>query len=724
MAREKIPTTSFEVNVPGETPVPLFAYLYDRAGTLVARAPVEKGAVSVPGPADEIRAGRFFIAPDAGETPSIRRLARNGGYEPFIGIRELPGVIEIPPPIIDIWPFCLCVVKGRVVRGDGRPVCDARVHVCEVDRIPWLIAELPELEVLRLRDDLLDVLLNPQPLPPRPWPPEPIPGPDPAPFRAIRRESAFDSVQPRLNPQPEVPSAAVSVVQPILLQRLQSPAVPIVRAALIENFRLILPWLCLWPWWWARFECDEVRVVDTSHDGRFQTIFFHDCSDQPDLYFWVEFDFGSGFETVHRPLIACNTHWDFACGSEVTITVTDPRVPACVPPPAVGCDVNVLSIGRTVSIREIENDAAGPATEGLTQTGEPFGGKLEPRVDFGPALIGKGIEYYRWSYRRLSGPDGATSTVDAGSVPIGAWTPVTRDVVRHYRETSGATTSYPTYLLGPLPTTEAPTPNLFRIPPELTPAGDHQWRVLDEHEDLASAHFETTKLAGTPVNAGDLDLAAGRYELRLELFDSSGNLVNWTDEGITLGITDQNAPFGTGTVTTSPATNYNRVLDGTGKTVGFRMVVRVDNNDSVAVIDPVGGDITPDPACGFHEYASTSDDVTLSFEASHPNGFATYDFDVVRGATTHVPAAETTGVTGAGGNDGFSHMGGSVYSRDVSVGTLIGGCPSAAFAETLRVYAMAQNGYSRLSGYDAFASAGFALTPAHPGHGGGGPHTP
>ena len=79
---------------------------------------------------------------------------------------------------------------------------------------------------------------------------------------------------------------------------------------------------------------------------------------------------------------------------------------------------------------------------------------------------------------------------------------------------------------------------------------------------------------------------------------------------------------------------------------------------------------------------------------------------------------------GAGGNDGFSHLGGSVYSKDVSVGTMIGGCPSAAFAETPRVHATAQNGYNRLSGYDAFASAGFALTPevpAHPGPGTPGP---
>ena len=119
----------------------------------------------------------------------------------------------------------------------------------------------------------------------------------------------------------------------------------------------------------------------------------------------------------------------------------------------------------------------------------------------------------------------------------------------------------------------APAPNLFRIRPLLPPAGN-EWIVLNEHIDLATAYFDTASLAGSP-DAGPPwpdDLAAGKYEMKLELFNQLGNLVNWTDENIELRITDQDAPFGTGTVTTSLASNYNRVLDINGKTVGFRMV--------------------------------------------------------------------------------------------------------------------------------------------------------
>lgn len=159
---------------------------------------------------------------------------------------------------------------------------------------------------------------------------------------------------------------------------------------------------------------------------------------------------------------------------------------------------------------------------------------------------------------------------------------------------------------------------LFHVPPADPPAGDG-WSVWNEHVDLASSYFETASLPGTPAHGpvGDTpapaDLAAGRYELKFELFDADGNLANWTDEDIDLRITKQNAPFGTGTIETEDASGYNRILEpGSGDTLGFRMVLRVDDNHCFADIDPVEGDVPPDPACGFHEYASLTDDARLS----------------------------------------------------------------------------------------------------------------
>lgn len=65
---------------------------------------------------------------------------------------------------------------------------------------------------------------------------------------------------------------------------------------------------------------------------------------------------------------------------------------------------------------EVQTDAAGPTQEGLTNPGQPFGATIEPRVDFSRMCLidQKGIPYCRWSYCRLSGPDGLP---DAGPPP-------------------------------------------------------------------------------------------------------------------------------------------------------------------------------------------------------------------------------------------------------------------------------------------------------------------
>ena len=728
---------------------PLVAYVFDARGQLVERAEISDGQVVLPLPKGEIGKLRVFIVPaDAAfETrkPTPESLLRLGAYEPVLqpGGGRLER-IDIPGIIIDRWPFCFCWVRGRVVRQfDNRVVCDARVHICEVDRIPLLIAKLPDPDIYRLRDDLLEIFRNPPiPFPPPervpggigPFPgPGPRPGPGPAPlsraafrFRGTGAElSGFDPQPdpPRglagsgsrmfnpgdlaaLNPQPLPPKAAIEL-PPALLASLRSRSGTVLRGALIDNWKLLVPWFCLWPHWWWWFRCDELAVLATDSQGRFETTIFYPCGgDRPDLYFWVEYDFGSGFETVYHPPIGCHTYWDYACGTEITIRITDPRVPGCNEEPDLpGCQVVVLSIGPGVAVREVRTTGV----EGVTNAGEPFGATLEPRVDFSRTeLIDlRGIPYYRWSYRRLSGPDGSSTTIAAGSVPIGPWSVMTRDVYRHYK----LGTSFPSDFMGPMPTMgpgAAPAPNLTRIRPLLPPAGN-EWVVLNESIDLATGYFETASLHGAPTGAPPLpdDLAAGRYEIKLELFTAAGVLVNWTASGIDLRITAQDAPFGTGTVTTSPAPAYNRLLVG-GDTMGFRMVMRVDNNRCSADILPVGGTVTPDPVCGFHNYNVPSDLAGLSFVARHPNNFATYAYSVTLGPGPTVPVT-TSGTAGSAGTAGFTEIADFTYARDVVISVLLGPCDNAAYAERLDVWAMATNGYGTLTGYNSADNAAFAL---------------
>jgi hypothetical protein len=359
---------------------------------------------------------------------------------------------------------------------------------------------------------------------------------------------------------------------------------------------------------------------------------------------------------------------------------------------------------------EIHGDGASLANEGLTTGGAPFGGKLEPRVWFGRSdLLAKGIEYYRWSYRRLSEGDGTPL------VTPGPWSQMTRTVVRHYaKETAGEVTHEP-LALGPFSVgTES---NLFRIKPVVLPPGGIEWSVMDEREDLASAHFESQKL-GTGVNACARALvAAGKYELKLELFWGTGNKVaNWEDEGIDLEMTDVPAPFGTSTVTTEDAPNYNRIKSG-GKTQAFSMVLRVDNNCCSTGIDDLVG-AGPASVCGFYE-VNPATNVKLGFSAGHPNDFATFQFSVRQGVTTQVRLASASGRVGsspipvweAASMHAYTLSGPGDYSEWFTVAELLGSCPRAAFSEALHVWTMAQNGYGRLHGLDRFTHAGFALTP-------------
>ena len=208
--------------------------------------------------------------------------------------------------------------------------------------------------------------------------------------------------------------------------------------------------------------------------------------------------------------------------------------------------------------------------------------------------------------------------------------------------------------------------------------------------------------------------------------DTGGNLVDFTAQAIDLRITDQDAPFGAGVVDTTSAPANNRVLGTsgptTGHTLGFRMRVRVDNNFCFAEINPVGGTVTPDADCGFHNYSSPSDTARLSFTARHPNNFATFNFSSGRGTGGAIADTVTDGVAGLAASNLYGHSG-FAYAKDITVGVLTApvppstvSCPNAAFWESLGVHAMATNGYGTLSGYNASDVAAFALAQPCPSH--------
>lgn len=725
----------------------IVAYAFDHGGRLIASAPLKDQQVQLISKDDNMPAPeRILFAPPLAknrtQAPTIGELERLRAYEPvwrFDPKKFEYELLPIPEFNWHWWWLCACRVRGRVVKSvnfhgviQDMPVCHARVHICEVDPLLIVIPRLPDEIIDRIRDELLE---------PRPPIRFPIPLPDPPPFRfdphvvdvspinvarmqplrAAPPAKQFASMAARraggevmLNPQPLPPQAAPELPATVRAQ-LTSVSTNFTRQALLDNAVLLRPYLCLWPWIWPYFyRCDEVAVIDTDNNGRFDTTILYPCSgDHPDLYFWVEYCIGGVWTTVYHPPLRCNTWWNYVCGSDVTIRVTDPRVPWCGDPnPLPGKQVAVLLIGNGVSMTEIQRTGAG-VNEGLTTGGEPFGGSLEPHVWFGDALIGAGIDHYRWSYRRLTGADGVTLVADI-------WHAMDKEVVRHYGEVmADSTLTFKPYQLGPDPAFAGQ--NLFKIRPVNPPlnagAVASSWAPeVDGRSNTASAFFMSHLLNGSDVAA-----AAGKYELKLELFKSDGSLVNLTDEGVLLKVPTIDGPFGAGTVPTQLVAHHpaqftdmeDRVIrNGAGKIVAFRVVLRVDNNNCQAAIYPVSVDGNVANVCGFVQYAP-GDDVHVTYWAYHPNNFATFNFTIARGSTGVVESA--SGAVGTSPVNGYIRDASSVFSKDVPVADLLGDCEKAAFAENLHIDALATDGWNTLNYLDADATpVAFALEPEPP----------
>ncbi len=736
------------------------AYLFDRSGALIASAPVRKDVATLK--VETLpRGARLLIGPtldktERAEPPTISALERLTAFEPQIRFRpdlEIYDIGKVPEFIWPHWPLCRCRVKGRVmVRRTSpggvvveAPVCNARVHICEVDRFPWLIERLPDPDIFRLRDELIDMIRQPLPWPPEPTPwremttlprggvplssqvisngrtalaalsPQPLPprgfamlNPQPLPPLTRLEAVAF-------NPQPDPPADPFRDLPKAMQFSLQSHSASIIRRGLLDHLELVRPWICYWPWlhrWF--YSCDELRVVTTDDQGRFDTTIWYPClGDKPDLYFWVEYSIGGAWTPVHRPPIPCNVWWNYPCGTDVTITVTDPRVPGCGEVPELfGKQVVVKSIARHVSMGEINRDNSGAdlAKAGTVKAGwlhatkeSPFGATLEPRVDFGKGLKPAGITHYRWSYRPY------------GSMDENEWSAIQADVFRHYREIPASSTApiiYKSERVGPDPAISGGY--YFQIEPVL-PAGGEDWEVLDESYDLASAYLDTTGLLG-------------KYELKLELFRKTGSTmtrVDLTAEGVGLNEVTDPAPLTGSTYSTMAATS-DRTIKVSGNVVGYRLVLHVDNRPCFGTIDSVS--VMPgnnDTKCGFLEYAPGAR-ATVVFRASHPGNFATFNFNVSRVAAP-ITAASASGLVDAMTANGFTRSG-DQFSNAITVTTLLNEgvvppdtpCIRAAFGQSLHVHALATNGYGQLTYLDApnatppgqIGLRAFAITPA------------
>lgn len=724
-----------------EKPIKFMIYAFDEKGELLSSAAVNRNIASLELTGSQAKKARLVLAPAPAEgvregkltfdqVQRIRAYSPKWIFDPKIRKYELS---PIPAVFWKYWWWCKCKVKGKVVKKiavetttEEWPVYMARVHICEVDPLWLILKRLPDREILRLRDDFIKEVGKPIPQPPEPSILFESNFSDPTPENVARMNMGLPTQLRTFVPKISVRRVAISKKLQLSTKTkvaLSSTSTEKLRATLANEIQLLRPYLCLWRWIWPFFlRCDEVAVVETNKQGQFDADVWYLCGgDHPDLYFWVEYQIGSAWTKVYHPPMICNTYWNYSCGTEVVIPITDPRVPWYADPvPVPGKQVAIISIGRNISIKEIKRVSTG-VNEGLTAAGEPFGGSLEPAVWFGDGIAASGITHYRWSYRRLTKADG-TAVTDI-------WHALDHRVVRHYGEIwADGTLVFKPYMLGP--DIDIPGAAFFKLQPKNPPVNAGVVSVawapqIDARENTASAFFLSHLLEG-----GDPKEAAGKYELKLELFKynavaHTATRVNLTDEGILLKIPTGDAPFGAGVVPTrlvphdpvlAPDMEDRVIREGVpAKIVAFRLVIHIDNNPCEAEIYPVKvsgsspGTWESVGACGFLRYnPAPPAQALLSFRAAHPNDFARFVFTTVKGSTGYVSAACAPNNPSVAWTslplvkdtpvNGFIRSSSSVYAKQVPVSGLVGACPdgTAAFGENLSVYPLATDGWTTL----------------------------
>ena len=440
------------------------------------------------------------------------------------------------------------------------------------------------------------------------------------------------------------------------------------RELLVEKFLVFRFWLC-WPWiywiWWPWcYSWTKIGTAELQPDGSFsKTIWLSICNqDKPDLWFVVRQEI-NGVEKViyERHPVPCNTYWNYPSGDPVHLVVTDPDAVACFNTPPTdepGLYVMPLGIGWDgwYDVQQAHIWPGDPinSSRGLYNGTDPYGTELDIQMQFHDGLRAIGVMYYRWSYRK-------EGTID--------WVQIDKPVAHRYLTIIGGKPFLKSKSLGP--DSVGSEGNLFEIP---DPALD--WVVINRYD---------RRFAGWETNS----LSDGKYKLRLEMFDNTGNqIADPLAKGFKYFL-----PL-SGPVGDVWPVEDNPHIETDGSLV---LHIHIDNQDTVATINSVGlGGGTFMGECQFLEYSNlATDQVEVKYLAYHPNDFlASYNLAVKRGKSgTNVASFGSTIPAPAPLGD----------IRFFSVQSLLGSHPQCAFAIELHTYPRTRNGYTRIRAYEDIA---------------------
>jgi hypothetical protein len=693
------------------------AYVFTRGGRLLAHSQVARGKVELPVEAATVpQSIQVVVGPQVeDDRTSVGELLRRGASRRYLRLEPRGDlVVDFVIPQLEwlCWLLSICSVNGTLTKSFERdgisvtaPVCGADVEVYEVDPWPLLVAKIPDAILERVRDVILGGPLPDPPFPEPPFPRPPFPEPpSPGPLPPFSLTSSTmsgiesDNIAAAEN-RSALGSADLATAEAIpsnLKFVAANSSLATLRSTITGYPLLIKPILC---WIYPQIVTKQLVATTTTDDcGDFTAFFFRGCNnpDQPDLYFKAKQKFLFFDIPIYGPTpVACHTWWNYQCGTHVDLVTTHPLARTCAPCSTVEAPpkwVLAMAIGN-LRLDRIHGTSTSmtstPSQLGLTSSGAPFGGLCRLHLEFDSGdLLPAGVTHYRVQWRRVGDP---------------GWNDLSGECLRHYIYEVDPTDPNTDVVIEPFvlgPETVGLSANLFKIPPVFPPKG--QWSLPDPVEDVTNAKFPTSTLPpfGDPglSEAQELVQQAGKYELKVDLYKSDGSRVT-APELASLGITYRvpEEETSTGVIPTEDASVLGLVADGS-----FHMTLHVDNNRcSAQIASPSVSGNTADGTCGVLEYATDSDVLSMPFVATHPNSFATYLFRLRRVDQTVVSQSGTV----PGGSA-------SAPVSDVLGACAIGGV--ASFAEHLKVWARATNGWRRLSEYDAEEVTSFVLVPTPP----------
>ncbi len=734
----------------------LMAYAFASCGKLVDKKPLKLEK-------DKARA-TFDLDPNLGKVtvrigPDLENYLHLAKHNPIsktlnivrgVTLKDL--VFEIPSDLWEGWYYWLYFVNGDVIKSSEageQPICYGEVDIYDVD-VHYCILKLPELVLEKIRDGIIDLVVNPLPIEDRfrkipervyeiegkpfdecPTSPRGPIGPPAISYTRLQKEFAslpreYQFIAERFKGMTDVKQRAdkflskmslvekttwfnTEVLEGVTVSKLLNTNTKQFRELLLDKFQSFRFYICWYPWihwyWWPYckwYSLEKIGTAKLNADGSFSRIFLFSSSqkDIPDLWFVVRQNINGVEKVIYRRYpVPCNTYWNHPSGKQVHLVVTDPDAIPCNTPPETDIITDdpwviPLAVGNH-SLFKIHGATTGIAPASLIgkYTSKTWNLAGADRV-FNNGPFSGNLELRYLFSRKLENEGIKYYRIKYRVNDTGDWLPLTHDVLRHYSHEDPVTNTitFLPYNLGPQPV--GSENYLYEICPKLTPnhaaEPDADWYDLNAHVDRVDGYFNSSSIAD------------GEVTFKIELFDSLGNRVNPASATKPIDFFVPKNDDIWGTILTDPAPMVPDPENLAFTTYILRL--RINNESCDGMIYPpslVPGGATANP-CGLLEFTPSTTNVNIPYTAWHPNEFGWYSFKVVRGSGD-VPYSAT--------GDAAASSGAGYENPSPTISTMMGSCPLAAFSENLYVYFTGFNGWSRVSGKDKSATTAFMLVP-------------